>query len=302
MDEEHVTEEDLWEELPNSTGAQRADILYRISAHLYSRNKYAEALACAQESVDILEREETTDNSSLGRSRAGVAHNLKAIGEHQAALDELIQVSELFHRESQPEVGEIDCMIGRWAYDTKDFAIAAKYLSYSTSEAGEGISDKHVAAQDMFFLGRALLQIGQADLALEKLETARESFKNLESTLDLAIADSGVAEVFVSLNRIPEAHRAAQRSLDLFTTLGKRIHSTVALMPLAQCLLLEGDFEEALKLITEAIEIEQASDESELDEIIKFERLLIEILNKLNRSEEAAEIERRHESIHEYLR
>ena len=73
-------------------------------------------------------------------------------------------------------------------------------------------------------------------------------------------------------------------------------------MPLAQCLLLEGDFEEALKLITEAIEIEQASDESELDEIVKFERLLIEILNKLHRIEEAAEIERRHESIHEYLR
>ena len=298
-DEDHITEEDLWDLLPGSAGNDRADILYKISAHLYTRNKYSEALACAQESVEILERIDTKDREALGRARSGVAHNLKAIGQNQEALTELMVVSDLYHRESLPDVAEIDCMIGRWAYDAKDFNTAAKYLSYSSSEAGDGVGDRHIAAQDRFYLGRSLLSIGNPAEALIEMTEARAAFKDLKSVFDLAIVDAGLAESFIALSRIPEAHRHAQRALDVFTTLGKRLHSTLAILPLAQALFHEGELDEALRNINEAIEIEQTSDEPDIEEIVRYEVILRDIVNALGEADVAAEITRRHESIRE---
>ena len=116
---------------------------------------------------------------------------------------------------------------------------------------------------------------------------------------DLAIVDAGLAEAFIALSRIPEAHRHAQRSLDVFITLGKRLHSTLAILPLAQALFHEGDLDEALRYINEAIEIEQTSDEPDIEEIVRYEAILKEIVIGLGQPEVAAEIVRRHESIRE---
>ena len=128
---------------------------------------------------------------------------------------------------------------------------------------------------------------------------ARAAFKDLKSVFDLAIVDAGLAEAFIALSRIPEAHRHAQRSLDVFITLGKRLHSTLAILPLAQALFHEGDLDEALRYINEAIEIEQTSDEPDIEEIVRYEVILKEIVIGLGQPEVAAEIVRRHESIRE---
>jgi tetratricopeptide (TPR) repeat protein len=81
--------------------------------------------------------------------------------------------------------------------------------------------------------------------------------------------------------------------------LGKRLHSTLAILPLAQALFHEGELDDALRYINEAIEIEQTSDEPDIEEIVRYEVILRDIVSALGETDVAAEITRRHESIRE---
>jgi hypothetical protein len=51
--EELVTEEMLWDRIPEVEGAERASTYYELSARIYARGQYDEALALAETACDI---------------------------------------------------------------------------------------------------------------------------------------------------------------------------------------------------------------------------------------------------------
>jgi hypothetical protein len=48
-----VTEEMLWERIPETQGLDRANTYYELSARIYARGQYDEALALAETARDI---------------------------------------------------------------------------------------------------------------------------------------------------------------------------------------------------------------------------------------------------------
>ena len=46
--DEIITEEMLWERIPQTTGVDRANTYYELSARIYARGQYDEALALAE--------------------------------------------------------------------------------------------------------------------------------------------------------------------------------------------------------------------------------------------------------------
>ena len=50
---EIVTEEMLWERIPQTSGLERANTFYELSARIYARGQYDEALALAESARDI---------------------------------------------------------------------------------------------------------------------------------------------------------------------------------------------------------------------------------------------------------
>ena len=51
--EDIVTEEMLWERIPETQGLDRANTYYELSARIYARGQYDEALALAETARDI---------------------------------------------------------------------------------------------------------------------------------------------------------------------------------------------------------------------------------------------------------
>ncbi|MFM2270168.1 MAG: hypothetical protein RIS01_197, partial [Actinomycetota bacterium] len=51
--EEIITEEMLWEKIPEVQGLDRANTYYELSARIYARGQYDEALALAETARDI---------------------------------------------------------------------------------------------------------------------------------------------------------------------------------------------------------------------------------------------------------
>ena len=72
--DELVTEEMLWDRIPDVDGAERASTYYELSARIYARGQYDEALALAETACDIY--------STLGASAPseGLAQAYSAIG------------------------------------------------------------------------------------------------------------------------------------------------------------------------------------------------------------------------------
>ena len=48
-----ITEEMLWERIPETEGEERANTYYELSARIYARGQYDEALALAESARDI---------------------------------------------------------------------------------------------------------------------------------------------------------------------------------------------------------------------------------------------------------
>ena len=59
--EEIITEEMLWERIPETDGIERANTYYELSARIYARGQYDEALALAESARDIY-----TESRGLG--------------------------------------------------------------------------------------------------------------------------------------------------------------------------------------------------------------------------------------------
>ena len=53
VNDEIITEEMLWERIPETHGVDRASTYYELSARIYARGQYDEALALAETARDI---------------------------------------------------------------------------------------------------------------------------------------------------------------------------------------------------------------------------------------------------------
>ena len=69
-----LTEEMLWERIPEVTGIDRANTFYELSARIYARGQYDEALALAETARDIyadLDPESSLDGLAQAYSAIG---------------------------------------------------------------------------------------------------------------------------------------------------------------------------------------------------------------------------------------
>ena len=72
--DEILTEEMLWERIPEVEGEERANTYYELSARIYARGQYDEALALAETARDIY------STLATNSSKEGLAQAYSAIG------------------------------------------------------------------------------------------------------------------------------------------------------------------------------------------------------------------------------
>ena len=72
-----VTEEMLWERIPEVQGLDRANTYYELSARIYARGQYDEALALAETARDIYtELGATAPADGLAQAYSAIGYNL----------------------------------------------------------------------------------------------------------------------------------------------------------------------------------------------------------------------------------
>ncbi|MFM8366710.1 MAG: tetratricopeptide repeat protein [Candidatus Nanopelagicaceae bacterium] len=303
-DEEHdeiITEEMLWERIPETNGMERANTYYELSARIYARGQYDEALALAETARDIYsELGNNHANEELAQAYSAIGYNLNQLKRMDEAASAMSKAVDLLRKNKSPIALELACTLGEWWYTSRKYQEVVDTMNEC---AQEHLVDGNElgAASDLHLIGCAYRELGQFDAAISAFEEARALWKKHKEVIHVARCDQKIASCFNRLGDGEKALERARQALDVFETAHDHRRQIISLFEYAKALELLEDYEEALATLDQVLTTASDEEPRDFEFIVDIESQIAGILRKTERVEEAAEIERRLSSVKSIL-
>ena len=300
-DDEIITEEMLWERIPETSGMERANTYYELSARIYARGQYDEALALAETARDIYSGlAANSANDELAQAYSAIGYNLNQLKRIDEAASAMSQAVELLRKSKWPIALELACTLGEWWYSSKKYQDVVDTMNEC---AQEHLVDGNElgAASDLHLIGCAYRELGEYEAALEAFKEARSIFKSLKEVINVARCDQKIAHCFIELGEGDAALAAAQKSLDVFVTAHDHRRETFASFEYGKAQILLEKYDEGLATLENVLAVVSEDEPKDFEFIVDIETRIASILRMQGRVEEADEIERRLKSVQEAL-
>ena len=299
--EEIITEEMLWERIPEVQGLDRANTYYELSARIYARGQYDEALALAETARDIYaDLGAIAPAEGLAQAYSAIGYNLNQLKRMNEAATAMSKAVELLRETKSPIAIELACTLGEWWYGSKEYEKTIECMNQCVQEHLVDGNDSG-AANDLHLIGCAYRESKNYEKALEAFKESRALFKKLKEVINVARCDQKIAHCLTELGDAEGALIAAQKSLDVFVTAHDHRRETYSSFELGKAQLAGGYFEEALMTLENVLESVTESEFKDFEFIIDIERKIAHTLNKLDRTDEANEIIRRLDAVTEVI-
>ena len=299
--EEIITEEMLWERIPETQGIDRASTYYELSARIYARGQYDEALALAETARDIYsELGAAAPREGLAQAYSAIGYNLNQLKRMNEAATAMSKAVELLRENKSPMALELACTLGEWWYSSKEYQ---KTIECMEECAREHLVDGNElgAANDFYLIGCAWREMKDYKAAIETFMEARTYFKSAHEVIQVARCDQKLAHCYVELGDAEQALRYAQKSADVFATAHDQRRLVYASFELGRAQVLSGEVEEGLSTLERVLDVATETEPRDFEFIVAIEKRIAEILHTMDRSDEALEIERRIASVAEIL-
>ena len=299
--DEILTEEMLWDRIPEVTGEERADTYYELSARIFARGQYDEALALAETARDIYsELGASAASEGLAQAYSAIGYNLNQLKRMEEAATAMSKAVELLRENKSPIVLELACTLGEWWYSSKNYEKVIEIMYECAQEHlvdGNNIS----AANDMHLIGCAQRELKNYNEAIICFQEARATFKAEKEVLHIARCDQKIASCYNELGDGEKALAAAQKAIDVFETGHDHRRETFALYEFGRAEILLGKLEDGLSTLDNVLQITADEDAKDFEFIIEIESKMAQVMRQLGRIDEANEVERRLASVKEAL-
>ena len=289
----------LWERIPETTGLDRANTFYELSARIYARGQYDEALALAETARDIYaELGPIGPADGLAQAYSAIGYNLNQLKRNSEAAHAMSKAVELLRESKSPLAIDLACTLGEWCFGAKDYE---KTIECMRECVQEHLVDGNEAgaANDLHLIGCAHRELNQHEKSLEAFREARVIFKNIKEVINVARCDQKIAHALIELGEGESALAAAQKSLDVFSTAHDHRRETYSLFELGKAQILTGEEDEGLDTLQRVLDIATESEWKDFEFIVEIERRIATVMRSLGRIDEADEIERRLASVTE---
>jgi tetratricopeptide (TPR) repeat protein len=299
--DELVTEEMLWDRIPEVHGEERANTYYELSARIFARGQYDEALALAETARDIFsELGASAPSEGLAQAYSAIGYNLNQLKRMDEAATAMSKAVSILRENKSPIALELACTLGEWWYASKNYEKVIETM-YECSQEHLVDGNNIGAANDMHLIGCAQRELKNYAEAIICFQEARKMFKLEKEVIHVARCDQKIASCYNELGEGEKAFEAAQKSIDVFETAHDHRRETFALFELGKAEILLGKLEDGLSTLDGVLQIVAEDEPKDFEFILDIEDRMVSVMRQLGRMDEAAEVERRLTSVREAL-
>lgn len=282
-------EQELWDRISTTEGAERAEVLDELSHIAYNRSNYIECLHLVDTSIDIYFKNGGLDCylKELIHLYHGKAHcyeNLKRFAEAAETHEELAKMKCLEDDfESQAEelraAGRAWYRIDEWRKSLDNHLAAKAVLDPSTTTLTMGV--------DLLNIGMALAKLGSHQDALDNYLSARSLCKEAKNPEFVGWCDNYLALSYMALNNGPEARFHAQHYFNYTKVAEDLGMEGYARYRLGRAHLLCDEYEDAEEHLLRSLEILTLDEDKDWEDIVAANKELAKALTALGREDEA---------------
>jgi tetratricopeptide (TPR) repeat protein len=299
--DELVTEEMLWDRIPQVQGEERANTYYELSARIFARGQYDEALALAETARDIFsELGDAAPKEGLAQAYSAIGYNLNQLKRMDEAATAMSKAVAILRENKSPIALELACTLGEWWYSSKNYEKVIETM-YECSQ--EHLVDGNTigAANDMHLIGCAQRELKNFNEAIICFTEARKMFKVEKEVIHVARCDQKIASCYIELGEGEKALEAARKAIDVFETAHDHRRETFALFEYGKAEILLGKLEDGLATLDNVLQIVADDEPKDFEFIIDIETRMSTVMRQLGRIEQADEIDRRLASVREVM-
>ena len=299
--EELITEEMLWDRIPEVDGEERASTYYELSARIYARGQYDEALALAETARDIYSTlGDSAPSEGLAQAYSAIGYNLNQLKRMDEAASAMSKAVEILRENKSPIALELACTLGEWWYTSKQYD---KVVETMNECAQEHLVDGNEigAANDLHLIGCAERELKNYERSIDAFKEARALFKRNKEVIHVARCDQKIASCLIELGEGELALETARKAVDVFETGHDHRRETFAQFEYGKAQILLEKFDDALATLEQVLSVVSEDEPKDFEFIVDVETRIAKIIRMQGRTDEADEIERRLKSVQETL-
>jgi tetratricopeptide (TPR) repeat protein len=299
--EELITEEMLWDRIPEVDGEERASTYYELSARIYARGQYDEALALAETARDIYSTlGDSAPSEGLAQAYSAIGYNLNQLKRMDEAATAMSKAVEILRENKSPIALELACTLGEWWYTSKQYD---KVVQTMNECAQEHLVDGNEigAANDLHLIGCAERELKNYEKSIDAFKEARALFKRNKEVIHVARCDQKIASCLIELGEGELALETARRAVDVFETGHDHRRENFAQFEYGKAQILLEKFDDALATLEQVLSVVSEDEPKDFEFIVDVETRIAKIIRMQGRTDEADEIERRLKSVQETL-
>lgn len=299
--EELITEEMLWDRIPEVDGEERASTFYELSARIYARGQYDEALALAETARDIYSTlGDSAPSEGLAQAYSAIGYNLNQLKRMDEAASAMSKAVEILRENKSPIALELACTLGEWWYTSKQYD---KVVQTMNECAQEHLVDGNEigAANDLHLIGCAERELKNYEKSIDSFKEARALFKRNKEVIHVARCDQKIASCLIELGEGELALETARRAVDVFETGHDHRRENFAQFEYGKAQILLEKFDDALATLEQVLSVVSEDEPKDFEFIVDVETRIAKIIRMQGRTDEADEIERRLKSVQETL-
>ena len=296
-------EQELWDRVSTTEGAERAEVLDELSHIAYKKDNFIECLQLVDTSIEIYFKHGGLDVylKELIHLYHGKAHCFENLKRHEdaAKTHEELAIMKFADNDFEAQAEELRAAGRAWYRieawrKSLDNHIAAKAITYpDISNITMGI--------DLLNIGMALAKLGSYQDAVDSYSKARSLCKEAKNPEFVGWCDNYLALAYIALNNGPEAKFHALHYYNyskVAEDLGMEAYSRYRL---GTAHLLCEEHEEAEKHLLRSLELLTLEEDKDWEDIVEVNKNLAKALTALNREEEARKRLERIKTIEETI-
>ena len=300
IEEKDPSEKELWQQLPQTDGEERAEVLLQLAQQATYRGAGEEALALAETASEIYESlGARAANADIANAYTGISYSLKELRRTEDAVNVLGKAVDIYRKDHYPFVDDLLRTQAIWYGELGDWQNNLN-CQLEAVRVNEIDGNHEWLSKSLYNVAVAYGQLKNYPEAITTYRRARELFKEQKAVVEVARCDEALAEVLIESKEGADALLHIGRALDVAQTLNNDVRITWCLYIKGEALSLLEQWDEAEEVLASA---RFTSDRLETDWnlLLGIETAQATLYRATGRAELAADIEGRLATVREIL-